>query len=103
MKKLFTLIVAALLGGGGYLYKQGYRVDGIDKISLKPSGAQHAEGESAPPPVERQSGTIRVGSFNIQVFGTSKIAKPPSNFKLSRGKMATTEKAVPACFWQLRQ
>jgi endonuclease/exonuclease/phosphatase family metal-dependent hydrolase len=31
---------------------------------------------SVPPPAERQSGTIRIGSFNIQVFGASKLAKP---------------------------
>lgn len=76
MKKLLLLIIA-LVGGGGYLYKQGYRIEGLDKISVKPAGQQPTTDVGyAPPPVDRSGSTVRVGSFNIQVFGTSKLNKP---------------------------
>ena len=58
MKKLFSLIVLALLGGGGYLYKQGYRIDGLDKLALLPNSQRASgEGDYAPPPVERKTGS----------------------------------------------
>lgn len=78
MRKLFPLLVLALIGGAGYLYKQGWRLEGLEKLKLNPGsgGVSSIETDYAPPPVARNSGTIRVGSFNIQVFGTSKLNKP---------------------------
>ncbi|MEX2285958.1 MAG: endonuclease/exonuclease/phosphatase family protein [Planctomycetaceae bacterium] len=55
-------------------------MSGCDEV-LDGLGTQQAEGKknvtaSLPPKAPREGNTVRVATFNIQVFGTSKLAKP---------------------------
>ena len=78
-KKLLGLLLVAALAGGAYFLNQHYRIDGLDGVSI--SRRAPGPGGSPPlartdrPPVGRSGETIRVASFNIQVFGTSKSKK----------------------------
>lgn len=82
MRKAATLLLALLLGGG-WLFSQRFDIKGLDQIAVtRQQSPDDAAGGAAPvatadaPPVERPSDTIRVASFNIQVFGQSKLGKP---------------------------
>ena len=80
MRKLVGLLMLAAALGGGWKFLQRYQVTGLDQVAVKPRtgqpGTQSDGFDVAPPVAQRQSGTIRVGSFNIQVLGTSKLNKP---------------------------
>lgn len=70
---LFILI--ALLGGG-YFFKD--QLGGILKNLPLANGpaASNATWTQAPPPRINSTGTIRIASFNIQVFGEAKLRNP---------------------------
>lgn len=71
-KKLGWLIVMALVVMiGGYIAQNG-GLPGLKLPGLIPGGGATS---TAPPPA-RQADTIRVASWNIQVFGESKLANP---------------------------
>ncbi len=65
-----------LLAAGGYFAFNN--IDGLDQLKLRPKGGASTEAghDDGPPPVHRSENVIRVGSFNIQVFGAHKLAKP---------------------------
>lgn len=72
------LFLLALFGGAAYLFFQHYelkRIDGGWKITAKPADARRADRSTAPPDAAAGE-TIRVATFNIQVFGNSKLEKP---------------------------
>jgi deoxyribonuclease-1-like protein len=69
-KPLLALVLAAL--AGGWLLLKHFDIEGLDRIKLKPRDAATAAGGV---PV-RGGPAIRIASFNIQVFGTSKASKP---------------------------
>ena len=48
------------------------------------SPATPAADDSLPPPMERPSGTLRIASFNIQVFGAAKLDKPARDERAGR-------------------
>lgn len=73
-KKKFVALLTALLAAAGW-YGHGKLPDGIWKRLFSSSGAAGGMLSSAPP-VERSGNTIRVASFNIQVFGEKKLSKP---------------------------
>jgi deoxyribonuclease-1-like protein len=73
-KKKFIAFLTALLAAGGW-YGHSKLPEGIWKRLLSSSGAAGGMLSSAPP-VERSGNTIRVASFNIQVFGEKKLSKP---------------------------
>ena len=58
----------------------GVFLTGCDAQFPLPEGAQRsappASGPAIPPPAAAPGDTIRIASFNIQVFGESKLAKP---------------------------
>src|SRR5262245_59621643 len=68
MKRLFQLIVGALALVGGWYAVQQANEHGLTNISLP--GLTNAG--NAPPP-SRGNDTIRLATFNIQVFGESKL------------------------------
>ncbi|ADB17080.1 Endonuclease/exonuclease/phosphatase [Pirellula staleyi DSM 6068] len=72
MKRLFQLVTGALaLAFGWYFYQQyGGKLSDLPI----PPGLTHLTSTDAPPP--RLDATIRVATFNIQVFGEDKMADP---------------------------
>jgi endonuclease/exonuclease/phosphatase family metal-dependent hydrolase len=79
VRKLLALLVAAGLAAVGlYFFNENFTidtVDGIRVVSRDPAGPADPSGYSAPP-VQRAGDTLRIASFNIQVFGESKAGKP---------------------------
>ncbi|MEX0713328.1 MAG: endonuclease/exonuclease/phosphatase family protein [Pirellulales bacterium] len=78
-KALFLIVPLALLAGGWYLAGQPGPED-LAGLGLRvPAASRGVVGEApasnpAAPPVDRTGETIRIASFNIQVFGESKLA-----------------------------
>ena len=78
MRRFLPLIVTVAIAVGGWLFLNKFQIRGLDKISLLPSGSGSDGSPSGypQPEVTRTGGTIRVASFNIQVFGEKKLADP---------------------------
>ncbi|MCE9552528.1 MAG: endonuclease/exonuclease/phosphatase family protein [Planctomycetes bacterium] len=76
-KARLLLIVAAIIGAAFYVHRN-YEFDGLQNISLRPraGGAAPTQPAGVEPPGREAQDTIRVASFNIQVFGTAKANKP---------------------------
>lgn len=86
------LLILAVLGGVGYMFLRGLRLEDIDRIVSRVGGdpAASAPGFPAGPSPQLQSPaiggqpqppqpgepTIRIASFNIQTWGDSKAQKP---------------------------
>lgn len=71
------LILAALVLGGWHFFTR-FQFRGLENVRLEPRGTANAGGAAggATQPVAHFNETIRIGSFNIQVFGRTKIARP---------------------------
>jgi deoxyribonuclease-1-like protein len=79
MRKPLFLVILAALGYGGYHGLKNFQIEGLDKISFRPRTKSVSAGypnEIAANIPARNSATIRIASYNIQVFGKSKLAKP---------------------------
>jgi len=74
-KTVFFLVGAAVV----WFFLQKFEIIGLDGVQMvprdNPVAGDPRQADMAPPPV-RSTGTIRIASFNIQVFGTSKSGKP---------------------------
>ena len=76
--------VVLLVIAAAYMLLQNYTIEGLETLVLKPRGDAQAPAvtpagdvlASAGPQPVQPGETIRVASFNIQVFGESKLAKP---------------------------
>lgn len=80
MRRPLILVVAAALIYGGYTFFQKYEIVGVDHLSIRPrSGASAGlfgrEVALSNVPV-RATDTIRIATFNIQIFGVAKLEKP---------------------------
>lgn len=86
MRRLAVLLFAALVGLGGWLFHTHYRIEGLDEIKLTRVDDPFGSGGTyiSAPPVRRAGETIRIASFNIQVFGTTKLGKPEVVSHLAR-------------------
>lgn len=74
-RRIQTLGVLGLLVFAGYWVWQNYEFTGsLDHFSVRRRGAGTAL--RPVPPVARNSNAIRIASFNIEVFGESKLADP---------------------------
>ena len=71
MRKVIFLVVVAGLAGWGFFQK--FRLDGLDKIGVKPRGAVAT---SADAPAVPLTATIRIASFDLDGFGPAKLARP---------------------------
>jgi endonuclease/exonuclease/phosphatase family metal-dependent hydrolase len=86
---LLLAILAAGAAGGGYFF-QHYRLEGLENVRIvpkaengkaatgplwSPAAADDPAEDEAPAPLGTTQETIRVASFNIQVFGSSKSEK----------------------------
>jgi len=77
MRKLAMLAIIATLGGSGYYTFTSLYPEGISPVSLLgDSTGGDGSVRDDQPPVKRAGDTIRVASFNIQVFGETKSGKP---------------------------
>jgi deoxyribonuclease-1-like protein len=77
-RPLFVVMLAAALYGG-YWFLQRFQVDGLDKISVRPraqSVTSGLSGESYAAVPARDAASVRLATFNIQVFGRTKLDKP---------------------------
>lgn len=80
MPKIKTLLFGAATAIAAWVFLQKYDLQDLGKIQLGPDGQTStqespAKDPLAPPPA-RSTGSVRVATFNIQVFGKSKAGKP---------------------------
>src|SRR5437667_986367 len=79
MRRPKIVIVLAALIYGGYWFTQHYKLDGLEKIAVSVRNSFNSSGPTggnlSSVPV-REASSIRIATFNIQVFGETKIAKP---------------------------
>src|SRR5687768_4817110 len=76
MQRVIAAAVLASLIFGGWQFLQKYQFKGLENVRVEPRGGGQDAGDSASFPVAEYGGTIKIASFNIQVFGRSKIAQP---------------------------
>jgi endonuclease/exonuclease/phosphatase family metal-dependent hydrolase len=80
MRKSRLFLVAAAIAAGGWFFLQKYRIEGLEHLTLvprDPSASSAGYDAGVPlPKVERKAGTVRIASFNIQVFGEKKVSNP---------------------------
>jgi endonuclease/exonuclease/phosphatase family metal-dependent hydrolase len=76
MKRAVIAAVLAALVVGGWQFFQKYQFKGLEDIRIEPRGGAGSVGGPVTQPVADYGGTIKIASFNIQVFGRSKLAQP---------------------------
>jgi endonuclease/exonuclease/phosphatase family metal-dependent hydrolase len=79
IRRPISVIVLAALLYGGYQFLQRFQIDGLDKISVRSraqSAATGSNGDSYAAVPARDAATVKLATFNIQVFGRSKLDKP---------------------------
>lgn len=80
MPRLFKLVLPVALLVGGWMFYERFEIAGLGSLELKPRDGAAVAGSSAAqqglPPAEQGGDSIRIASFNIQVFGESKLKKP---------------------------
>ncbi len=77
MRRFMLLLVAAAIGLGSWFFSQNYTIEGLGNLTLTPRDGSSADnyGPSLPG-VKRDGNTVRVATFNIQVFGEKKLSNP---------------------------
>ncbi len=79
MKRTLLLLLPLALVAGGWWFFQHYRIEGLEHVHITPrdgAGWSYSAAENSAPPPARGGEAIKIASFNIQVFGESKLAKP---------------------------
>jgi len=79
VRKRIIWIAPLVLLAGGWLFARSKGVEGFAWLGLPAQQAEEgADDVPGPPlpPFERRGETIRIASFNIQVFGENKLARP---------------------------
>ena len=77
MRRLpILVVVAAVVYAGLWLFTKNYAIEGLRNVRVAPRPSTTPTAIDNPLPVERAGETIRIASFNIQVFGTTKSNKP---------------------------
>lgn len=77
-----TISLAAVAALVGWFFLQKFQLTGFENLQLTPRPAGNAT--TGPLPVKRTGEAIRIASFNIQVFGESKINQPQAVDLLAR-------------------
>ncbi|HPM81400.1 MAG TPA: endonuclease/exonuclease/phosphatase family protein [Candidatus Anammoximicrobium sp.] len=80
MPKIKTLLFGVATAVAAWIFFQKFDLEGLDGVQIAPEAPATAQKPRAhdplaPPPV-RSTGSVRVATFNIQVFGKSKVSKP---------------------------
>jgi len=76
-RPLMVIVLAAALYGG-YWFLQRFQIDGLDKVSVRPrapSSSTGPSGESYASAPARDAASVKLATFNIQVFGRAKLEK----------------------------
>jgi endonuclease/exonuclease/phosphatase family metal-dependent hydrolase len=84
MPKISSLFTMIVLAAAGWFFFQNYKIEGLNHLEVQQrdgtadgdGGAGFTPAVKKAPPVQQNGETIRIASFNIQVFGESKMAKP---------------------------
>ncbi|WP_233200303.1 endonuclease/exonuclease/phosphatase family protein [Blastopirellula marina] len=82
MKRTSAMLLAIIAGAGAWFFFQNYQIAGLDNLVVVPRNADTTtavsttESSLTVPTMARKQDTIRVASFNIQVFGEAKSSKP---------------------------
>ena len=80
MSKAKALLLATIASAVGYFVLQNFDLPGLSQFTKKSPGGGSAHSSTATEtslPVRRVGETIRVASFNVQVFGESKVQNAP--------------------------
>lgn len=67
------LLLAAV---GGWFLLKNFDVQGLDQIKLTPKNGAASTASADGDPTAVRPDTLKIGTFNIQVFGESKLSKP---------------------------
>lgn len=78
VRKSFLVFLAGVLGGTIWLFFQNFKLHGLDAVQIQPKDSQQQSASLFPTstPANTTRDTIRIASFNIQIFGKDKISKP---------------------------
>jgi endonuclease/exonuclease/phosphatase family metal-dependent hydrolase len=79
MRKSFMVFLVGVLAGTAWLFLQKFNIRGLQDLQLEPSSTASKQQDPLYPvsvPANSTRDVIRVATFNIQVFGRSKISKP---------------------------
>ncbi len=77
MFKLSRVILTLLVvGGGGWMILKNVSFEGLDQVKVKVGQDANGSQGFTPTGGAAAGDTIKIASFNIQVFGQSKLAKP---------------------------
>jgi endonuclease/exonuclease/phosphatase family metal-dependent hydrolase len=80
VRKLATFLFGLIAATIGWVTFQNFDIRGLEEIQVVPRDPAEVErgapGSLTSLPAARSTGSVRVASFNIQVFGTSKANKP---------------------------
>jgi deoxyribonuclease-1-like protein len=77
MQRVIAAAVLAALVFGGWQFFQKYQFKGLDNVRIEPRAGAGSAGSTgaAGHAVADYGGAIKIASFNIQIFGRSKIAQ----------------------------
>jgi len=78
LRRLLSLALLAGAAAGGWYFFRHYQIVGLEHLSIRPRDGSRDSGlvpEMAASPGLHDGETIRIASFNIQVFGEAKLAK----------------------------
>jgi endonuclease/exonuclease/phosphatase family metal-dependent hydrolase len=77
MQRTLAFLVLAGLVLGAWQFFQRYQFKGLENVRVEPRGGAGVAGKASEPtyPIGHTGSTIKVASFNIQIFGRSKIAQ----------------------------
>jgi endonuclease/exonuclease/phosphatase family metal-dependent hydrolase len=73
---LFAVVAAAALAGGAWYVASHFEIEGLERLRFTPREANTTGNVTALRAPSRNDETLRIASFNIQVFGESKANDP---------------------------
>lgn len=79
MFRLLKLVFPAGLLMAGWMFYEKFEIAGLGNLNVKPrdgTSIGYGSTQHGLPPAEQVGDSIRIASFNIQVFGESKLSKP---------------------------
>lgn len=78
MPRIRTLLFGIAIAVAAWVFFQKFDLQGLDGVQIAPEGQATSQKPQDPlmPPPARSTGSVRIATFNIQVFGKSKASKP---------------------------